>query len=98
MKTSIDRIKDRSILAGFIETGKKNLQKGREMKTVSVQVSLSGAEQLIQILKAIGEHGNAGHSYTVVIDPEADLSDRISKVGWDGDGSDYLDIDSIKIQ
>jgi len=47
---------------------------------------------LEMILNAIKDKGNVGHSFDVIVDPD----DEPEKIGWDGDGSDY--IKSIKVE
>ena len=44
----------------------------------------------------IGKIGNSGHSYGIKFVPNNDQA-KIQNVGWDGDGSDFIDTKSIKI-
>lgn len=44
---------------------------------------------LKEIIEAIGKHGNGGHSYEIVIDP--DSKEEKESFFWDGDGSDRID-------
>jgi len=41
---------------------------------------------LVKILSAIAGKGNVGHSFEIIIDPD----NQPIKIGWDGDGSDYI--------
>jgi len=53
---------------------------------------------LLKLLKCIQECGNAGHSFTIVVDPEEIENLDKRKFGWDGDGSDkIMNIESTKI-
>lgn len=52
-------------------------------------------EQLTKIVNAIGECGNGGHSFDIVIDPEAPEDERVT-FGWDGDGSDRVEVSKDK--
>lgn len=44
---------------------------------------------LKRLIEAIGKHGNGGHSYDIVLDP--DREDEKEIFFWDGDGSDRID-------
>ena len=44
---------------------------------------------LKKLIEAIGKHGNGGHSYDIVLDP--DYKDEKETFFWDGDGSDRID-------
>lgn len=44
---------------------------------------------LRRLIEAIGKHGNGGHSYDIVLDP--DYKDEKETFFWDGDGSDRID-------
>ena len=44
---------------------------------------------LKRLIEAIGKHGNGGHSYDIVLDP--DMKDEKESFFWDGDGSDRID-------
>jgi hypothetical protein len=58
-----------------------------------VRFLTTNPEQLTEIVKAIGEHGNGGHSFEIAVD----YKDENQEVfGWDGDGSDRIDLDSVK--
>lgn len=43
---------------------------------------------LRRLIEAIGKHGNGGHSYDIVLDP--DRKEERESFCWDGDGSDYI--------
>lgn len=44
---------------------------------------------LKRLIEAIGKHGNGGHSYEIVIDP--DYEKEKESFFWDGDGSDRIE-------
>lgn len=44
---------------------------------------------LKSLIEAIGKHGNGGHTYDIVLDP--DYKDETETFCWDGDGSDRID-------
>lgn len=44
---------------------------------------------LKRLIEAIGKHGNGGHSYEIVLDP--DYKDEKESFFWDGDGSDRIE-------
>lgn len=44
---------------------------------------------IFRLLKAIGRHGNCGHSYDIVLDP--DSQGKGETFFWDGDGSDRIE-------
>ena len=50
-----------------------------------------------KLFKNIGDFGNGGHSYDIKYVPNNNQA-KIDTVGWDGDGSDYIDTKSIKIK
>ena len=41
-----------------------------------------------RLINAIGKHGNGGHSYEIVLDPDTKEKESFF---WDGDGSDRID-------
>lgn len=43
---------------------------------------------LKRLIEAIGKHGNGGHTYDIVLDP--DLKEEREVFCWDGDGSDRI--------
>ena len=43
--------------------------------------------QLKELIEYIGENGNGGHSFSIVVDP-GDENEK--KFFWDGDGGDFL--------
>jgi hypothetical protein len=50
-------------------------------------------EQLTKIVNAIGECGNGGHSFEIVIDPDSTKEEGGNiRFGWDGDGSDRVEV------
>jgi len=61
---------------------------------ISLRVKGDGALSVMQIVQHLEGTGSAGHSHSVVIDPEGDSDDKRT-VGWDGDGSDW--IEDVKI-
>lgn len=44
---------------------------------------------LKRLIEAIGKHGNGGHSYEIVLDP--DYKEKKESFFWDGDGSDRIE-------
>lgn len=46
-------------------------------------------DPLVKLIAGVGRLGNVGHSYEIVLDPDADPTYTI-KCGWDGDGSDHI--------
>lgn len=77
--------KSNSILKGF---STPELKKGENTVTVTIECSSSGAYQLECLIRELHMRGHIGHSFTVVVDDEAE--DKGGKVGWDGDGSDRI--------
>jgi hypothetical protein len=49
-----------------------------------------------KLFKLIAGYGNGGHSYVLKFIPNSNQA-KSHVIGWDGDGSDFLDPDSIKI-
>lgn len=49
-----------------------------------------------KLFELIASYGNGGHSYIMKFIPNSNQA-KSHVIGWDGDGSDYLDPDSIKI-
>lgn len=58
-------------------------------KMPSITVETSNPEKLTKILDMIKTTGNVGHSFSIVIDPDDQNSDKRT-FGWDGDGSDRI--------
>jgi len=56
---------------------------------VSFRVRGDGLFSVLRMLRHMQYHGDIGHSYGIVMDP--DNSDYTIKTGWDGDGSDAID-------
>ena len=54
-------------------------------------------DTLKKLFKDIGDIGNCGHSYEIKYVPNSNQA-KIDTVGWDGDGSDYIDTKSIKVK
>ncbi len=54
------------------------------------------ANILKKLIEDVGGLGNCGHSFEIRFIP---INNRVKgkSIGWDGDGSDYIDTDSIKI-
>lgn len=50
-----------------------------------------------KLFKDIGDIGNCGHSYGIKYVPNNNQG-KIDTVGWDGDGSDYIDTKTIKVK
>lgn len=67
-----------------------------ETEQVIAYVRKGSGENLKKILDCIQGVGNAGHTFTVVVDPDEkeQLSERTFE--WDGDGSDRIDSVEIK--
>ena len=49
------------------------------------------------LLQNLGELGNGGHSYDIRFYPN-NTQAKMKRFGWDGDGSDRIDLDSIKVK
>lgn len=60
--------------------------KDQGLKTITV-VCRDNDDTLERLLNHIKQIGNVGHSFSIIIDPEGDNTE---KFGWDGDGSDYI--------
>lgn len=45
---------------------------------------------LEQILRHLEYNGNAGHSYSIILDPDATEKEGRLTTGWDGDGADRI--------
>lgn len=54
------------------------------------------ARSVARLLSYLGTHGNAGHSFAVTFVPVNEQGAR-KDYGWDGDGGDYLHVDSIQV-
>jgi hypothetical protein len=55
------------------------------------------ANSIKDLFEKIAGLGNCGHSYSMKFVPVNNQA-KIKEIGWDGDGSDYIDTDSIKIK
>lgn len=65
------------------------------MKEVTFRTT--NPEQLTKIVNAIGECGNGGHTFDIIIDPDLSEADGGSKkFQWDGDGSDRVEVSKGK--
>ena len=49
----------------------------------------AGAEALVPLIAYIGDIGNVGHSFSIIVDP--DMVENKKTFGWDGDGADRID-------
>lgn len=58
-------------------------------KNVYVVSCIDRDGTLFRLLKAIGRHGNGGHSYDIVLEP--DSHGKGEGFFWDGDGSDRIE-------
>lgn len=54
------------------------------------------ANAIAKLMYSLGSHGNGGHSYGIKFVPNSPQA-KIKTFGWDGDGSDRIDIDGIEI-
>lgn len=52
-------------------------------------------ETIKRLIEHIGKLGNVGHSFSIVVDPDATKEEGKETFGWDGDGSDR--IESVEI-
>lgn len=57
-----------------------------ELKTITIKAR-DREGTLKRLLDCIKKTGNVGHSFSIIVDPEGDDTE---KFGWDGDGSDYI--------
>jgi hypothetical protein len=55
------------------------------------------ANSIKDLFEKIAALGNGGHSYSMKFVPVNNQA-KIKEIGWDGDGSDYIDTDTIKIK
>lgn len=63
---------------------------------VKIELIVDDSEgELQKLLKHLEWTGNAGHSHSIIIDPDASKEDGQQKIFWDGDGADR--IKSIKV-
>ena len=51
--------------------------------------------QVLQVIKALGDLGNQGHSFGIYFYPENKQA-NIEEFGWDGDGSDYIFMEDLE--
>lgn len=59
-----------------------------QSSTVTVRCSKAGAETLAGLISKVKRLGNPGHSYEILLDPDAGKEG--DRHGWDGDGSDAI--------
>lgn len=64
--------------------------KEKSLKTITISCR-DQDDSLVNLLNHIKKTGNAGHSFSIIVDPDGDNE----KFSWDGDGSDY--IQNIKV-
>lgn len=90
------RGKDRTVRLGGVNVNVKEKDEGGETqdsrprgKYVYVVSCNDRDGTLFRLLKAIGRHGNCGHSYDIVLEP--DSHGKGEGFFWDGDGSDRID-------
>ena len=48
-----------------------------------------GDKNLARLVRYIGDIGNTGHSFSIIVDPEG-KGETYKSFGWDGDGSDRV--------
>jgi hypothetical protein len=65
-----------------------------KFKIIIIGKGTDGMNHLSDMIKYIGEIGNTGHSFDILVDP--DVKDYSKLFAWDGDGADY--IDTVKIE
>jgi hypothetical protein len=53
-------------------------------------------DSIKSLLENLGKLGNGGHSFDIRFYPNS-LHGKMKRFGWDGDGADRIDTDSIKI-
>lgn len=58
----------------------------KKLKTITITCR-DNEDSLESLLNHIKNTGNVGHSFSIIVDPEGDDTQRF---GWDGDGSDYI--------
>lgn len=90
------RGKGRTVRLGGVNVKEKEKDEGGETqdsrprgKYVYVVSCNDRDGTLFRLLKAIGRHGNCGHSYDIVLEP--DSHGKGEGFFWDGDGSDRID-------
>jgi hypothetical protein len=76
--------------------GERDLWKqAQDTVTISFECTEPASEELVSLIEYVGKNGNSGHSFEIVVDP--DDSENKESFFFDGDGSDYIDVDSIKV-
>ena len=53
-------------------------------------------DSIKSLLENLGKLGNGGHSFDIRFYPNS-IQGKMKRFGWDGDGADRIDTDSIKI-
>jgi len=61
-------------------------QEKKQLKTITITCR-DPDDTLVKLLNHIKTAGNVGHSFSIIVDPEGDGTERF---GWDGDGADYI--------
>lgn len=67
-------------------------QSGTTGTTITIKANDPDGK-LTQILEEIKNRGNVGHSFSILVDPDAE--DGGASFGWDGDGSDSIEEISV---
>ena len=67
-------------------------------KAVKIEADVlgDGATSVLRILAHLQCTGQTGHSHEVVVDPDVQVNDGRTTVGWDGDGCDS--VNSIRVE
>jgi len=75
-----------------IPTYKEFLNEGIPTEDMHIyEVTCRDSEgELKKIIECIGDCGNIGHGFTVIVDPDESEGLAQRKFYWDGDGADYL--------
>jgi len=69
--------------------------KPKNLVKVCFRCTKSAKEELVPLLEYIGQNGNKGHTFGIVVDPNDSKYRR--EFGFDGDGASYIDLDSIEV-
>ena len=78
-------------LQEFISSLNENKEDG--FKTITI-IARDQENELVDLLEYIKNNGNTGHSFSIIVDPDGDKTQK-KEFFWDGDGSDF--IKSIKV-
>ena len=77
------------VMGAFTANGGPSLiNEASDEKTYIVKC-IDGEGALKRLIEYIGENGNGGHSFSIVVDPDGD-TDQMKNFGWDGDGADRI--------